>query len=379
MKRIIALIGVFMCVSLYSADASNVAGKQIEFCMIGDSITWADEGDWFRKHLIERMPNLAFVGTHTAKHGYSHAGEGGNSTPHILKRIDNKDNIPDSRYYHLLVGVNDSAACRKDADVERVSRGTADRIKQIISKLLERPTTELVFWGTILPCATGDPAKKNPELEERFVYRDKAASATNVILRKEIPEAFGNRVVIIEYEKPLRKLENWQSIIRLHPTVDGYKIVSGITAEYIAKYAKPANKKLAKYGVEVNNLWNKEEKATSPLIPGWYIVSFDVVDVDGAEAVFTVQSKNKEKYKTPFSKKYKLAAKKGERVQFELFTAYEGYGYNQSNLEFADSNCKIKNVMFEKMRPSKKASKYGTGRFVDRESPISLGELIIEK
>ena len=72
------------------------APAQIPICMIGDSITWAGNGDYWRKYMIERIPSLAFIGTHTAVLGYSHAGEGGNSTEAVLKRM--KD-IPDCPYY----------------------------------------------------------------------------------------------------------------------------------------------------------------------------------------------------------------------------------------------------------------------------------------
>jgi hypothetical protein len=48
--------------------------QQIPICMIGDSITWAGKGDYWRKYLLELLPRLAFVGTHSAVLGYSHAG-----------------------------------------------------------------------------------------------------------------------------------------------------------------------------------------------------------------------------------------------------------------------------------------------------------------
>jgi hypothetical protein len=70
----------------YSATG---ASKQIPLCMIGDSITWAGKGDHWRKELLKRMPNLAFIGTHSAVFGYSHAGEGGDSTGRVLRRIKN--------------------------------------------------------------------------------------------------------------------------------------------------------------------------------------------------------------------------------------------------------------------------------------------------
>ena len=55
-------------------------------CMIGDSITWADHGDTWRQFLLEQIPTLAFVGSHTAKLGYSHAGEEETARPRSSRR-----------------------------------------------------------------------------------------------------------------------------------------------------------------------------------------------------------------------------------------------------------------------------------------------------
>ena len=117
MKLTKSLIGTALASAAFmlaAADApapepKDVAGKQIELCMIGDSITWAGKGDCYRKELVKRIPELAFVGTHTAMYGYSHAGEGGNTTFKVLERLDDPDRVPASRYYHLLIGVNDSS------------------------------------------------------------------------------------------------------------------------------------------------------------------------------------------------------------------------------------------------------------------------------
>lgn len=67
------------------AHAQATTPPQVPLCMIGDSITWAGDGDYWRQYLVEQMPTLAFVGTHSAVLGYSHAGEGGNSTVQVRK------------------------------------------------------------------------------------------------------------------------------------------------------------------------------------------------------------------------------------------------------------------------------------------------------
>ncbi len=375
-SQVVLMIMIVASSMLFSVEPKDVAGKQIELCMIGDSITWAQEGDYFRKHLVAKVPNMAFVGVHTAKYGYSHAGEGGNRTGNVLARLNDVNNIPNCRYYHLLIGINDSNSAKDDATVPIIARGTADRILQIIEGLLARKCTEKVFWGTILPAAPVKNAK--PEGVERMKYRDKAGSATNVILRKEIPERFGDKVVIIEYEKPLRQRPDWPEIIILHPTPFGYDVVTDITAEYIRKYATPANTPMEKFGVEVTNLWNDEEKCTSPLIAGWYVLSLEV-QADAPEVKLTLKSRNPEKLKAPLNMTFTIKGpfKAGQRAEVMFMTGYEGYKYNKSNLEIAECSVGYTNVMMEKMRPSMKASIYGKGTFVDSTSPMALGERFV--
>ncbi len=374
--QVVSMVMVTLSLGLMAVEPKDVAGRQIELCMIGDSITWAQEGDYFRKHLVAKVPNMAFVGVHTAKYGYSHAGEGGNRTGNVLARLNDVNNIPNCRYYHLLIGINDSNSAKDDNTVPIIARGTADRILQIIEGLLARKCTEKIFWGTILPAASVKNAK--PEAVEHMKYRDKAGSATNVILREEIPERFGDKVVIIEYEKPLRQRPDWPEIIVLHPTPFGYDVVTDITAEYIRKYATPANTPLEKFGVEVTNLWNDEEKCTSPLIAGWYVLSLEV-QANTLEVKLTLKSRNPEKLKAPLNMTFTIKGsfKAGQRAEVMFMTGYEGYKYNKSNLEIAECNVGYANVMMEKMRPSMKASIYGKGTFVDSTSPMALGERFV--
>ncbi len=375
-SQVVLMIIIVASSMLFSVEPKDVAGRQIELCMIGDSITWAQEGDYFRKHLVTKVPNMAFVGVHTAKFGYSHAGEGGNRTRNVLARLNDVNNIPNCRYYHLLIGINDSNSAKDDNTVPVIARGTADRILQIIERLLARKCTEKVFWGTILPAAPVKNAK--PEGVEHMKYRDKAGSATNVILRKEIPERFGDKVVIIEYEKPLRARPDWPEIIVLHPTPFGYDVVTDITAEYIRKYATPANTPMEKFGVEVTNLWNDEEKCTSPLIAGWYVLSLEV-QTDAPEVKLTLKSRNPEKLKSPLNMTFTIKGpfKAGQRAEVMFMTGYEGYKYNKSNLEITECSVGYAKVMMEKMRPSMKASVYGKGTFVDSASPMALGERFV--
>ena len=120
---------------------------QIPLCMIGDSITWAQEGDCWRKDLLEHLPNLAFVGTHTAKFGYSHAAEGGNGTPSVLSRLND---IPDCPYYHLLIGTNDNNL-KDESKIPEHSQGTADRIEKMSRSA---PTTDILSTAAPNPAIT---------------------------------------------------------------------------------------------------------------------------------------------------------------------------------------------------------------------------------
>lgn len=354
---------------------ADVAGKQIEWCMVGDSITWAGYGDYFRKYLLEEIPQLAFLGTHTARLGYSHAGEGGNGTVKVLARIDDPLRIPDSRYYHLLIGVNDSGAAKRAEQVDSVARGTADRIQQIIEKMLAKPRTEKVFLGTIMPCCPDN--KATDELKQRYVYRDAAAAATNVILRKEVPARFGDKVVLIEYEKPLRARADWQRIIRLHPIPEGYKVIAGIAAAVIRPAVTPENRPMAKFGVEVTNLWQAETGLSTPLLPGWYVLSFRAKQPVDGQISLTLRSFSGQTYQFPFSKDFKLKAQAGERVYVEFYTGAEAIDYTQAAMEIANLNGSIEDVMIEKMRPTRRGSRYGTGTFIDAESEMSLGEKLV--
>ena len=358
-----------------AVEPRDVAGKQVEWCMVGDSITWAGYGDYFRKYLLEEIPQLAFLGTHTAMLGYSHAGEGGNNTIKVLERIDDPQRVPDSRYYHLLIGINDSSAARSDEQVPKVARGTADRIQQIIEKMLAKPRTEKVFLGTIMPCWPGDNA--TDELKQRYVFRDAAGSATNVILRQEIPARFGDKVVLIEYEKPLRARDDWHRIIRLHPIPAGYKLIASIAAPVIRPCITPENREMPRFGVEVTNLWDAEKKLSAPLLPGWYVLSFRAKKPVEGRISLTLRSDASQTYKFPFRKEFNFEAKAGDRVSADFYTGAEAIDYTRAPMEIADLNGEIEDVMIEKMRPTRQPSRYGTGTFIDAQSPLSLGEKFV--
>ena len=371
---------LMMCCAIAAGMAASgmettimpLPGKQVELCMVGDSITWAEEGDAWRKFLLREMPELAFAGTHSGKYGYSHAGEGGNTTAKVLARIDSVDSVPDCRYYHLLIGVNDNASAKSHEGAMEQAHKTVDAIAEIVRRLEARPCAEKIFLGTLLPCA-------NPDDPEAMKFRDLANRETNKILRAEFDTLFpGGKVVLVEYEKPLRQLPEWRTVIARHPSGEGYEILAGILAGVLRKETAPTTVLAAEhYGVEVHNLWCDQQKCTPPLIPGWYVVSFYVDAGAGREIKFSLESSSPDSIETPFKQEFAVRADSGGRVEAEFFTGYQGFGYEPCSITLKSADSGIHNILIEKMRPLRKASIYGSGRYVDSVTPAQPGEMLI--
>ncbi|MFA6567374.1 MAG: GDSL-type esterase/lipase family protein [Victivallales bacterium] len=344
----------------YSATGKS---GQIPLCMIGDSITWAEKGDCWRKELLERLPNLAFVGTHTAMSGYSHAGEGGNSTGQVLARIKY---VPDCPYYNVLIGTNNNGV--KTADlIQGKSKQTAEDIIKIVNELLKKKGVEKVFLSSILPCATDNP------------FRDQCNSATNRILREKFDETFPkDKVVWVEYEKPIRQVRDWEKKIFLHPNEEGYALIGDITANAIssALNVKPGTESVrpANSGVQVVNLMGENNITVCPVIAGWYILSckVDAVTAQNPEIVLESRLTGKDTFRQAIPVK----ATQGETISANVFTKYEGYGYTRDFLTLKANGCSISSVLLEKMRPSKKPSIHGKDSYIDAVSPVSKGELL---
>ena len=326
------------------------ASGQIPLCMIGDSITWAEYGDHWRKELLKHLPNLAFVGSHTACFGYSHAGEGGNNTSQVLARMDE---IPDCPYYSLLIGTNNNNVQRHEKVIQN-AKETAKEIIEIVKKLLAKNDTKKVFLSSLMPCYTDNP------------LRDLCNHETNKILRDK---KFPSRVVWVEYEKPVRKIKNWEDIILLHPTAEGYAAIAEITAKTIAEaleikaFARPANT-----GVRVVNLMGADNVTDCKIIPGWYTIS---LKVDGEKPNIRLRGKD-----TSFN--LDLPLKTGENnIRKRFYTEAAGYGYTLDYFVLETENCSVSEVLLEKMRPSRLASVYNNKKsYIDTISPFSNGELL---
>ena len=363
--------GTVQALTLEEKEA--LAGKQYVLCMIGDSVTWAEDGDYFRSELLKHIPELAFAGTHTAVLGFSHAGEGGDSTVRVLARLNDPARIPNADYYHLLIGVNDSSAAKTDAQSDAVAEAAADRIEKIVNALLKRPCTRKVFLGAILPSPFDMKTRAS-------TVRERTASVLNQKIRQSFNRRFpDNRVVWIEYEEPLRaNLAVWNTPRNLrgaHPTKHGYKMVAAIAAPVLKKHMQfNAPDAVGKAGVEVVNLWKAEQNASLPLIPGWYTLSMELDDC--SEVEFTLFSTSN-KPKARFMRSFVLNGKPGERLEINFMTGYQNYGYDKSPFKIDVANGKIKNIQIEKMRPLMRASNYTPERFIDTDTPAAAGEVLL--
>ncbi len=359
----ISLLALGVSGALAYAQAATVP-PQTPLCMVGDSITWAQEGDWWRAYLIEQIPTLAFVGTHTGVLGYSHAGEGGDGTLAVLQRLPL---IPDCPNYSLLIGTNDGSG-NTEAEQQAAAQARADRIVKIVKGLLAKPSAKKVFLGSILPCQTDNP------------LRDQTNSRVNAILRPQIGALFPDgRVVWVEYEYPIRAIRNWGPIILLHPTKTGYRLIATILAQTIRDELKlgdnlAAPKPLPGAGVRIENLW-QGDKTTLPVIAGWYTLSFDVKSAE-AGASITLTGEGNSPART-MTQSFKIGADMvGKRITWNLMTGYVGYEYTTGVIKMTMDKCALDRILFEKKRPSGVASVYGAGSYLDTTSPISPGELV---
>lgn len=388
MKRILAMASLFaMAAVSASAAASHEAWdfqygnnsdpEQIPLCMIGDSITWADNGDCWRKFMLEKLPRLAFVGTHSASFGYSHCGEGGNNTRQVLRRMNN---IPDCPYYLLHIGTNNNDALPKGAPRNKIlgapteeeltkyilpcAEATAEDVVRIVNELLKKKGVKKVFLCSILPCYR--PTS----------FRNRTNFETNRILRTKLSGFPEGKVVWVELEKPVLEIPDWERVIKLHPLKPGYEVIAAVTADAIIKALNiddPAKAPVAKgkVGVRVFNLLDAEKMQTKMMLRcGYYTISGTVKKVGKNPGLRLI---NSVRY-APFDKTFPVNVKEGERFEFEFFTGNPSrVGQSVYKMELVDFEAD--QLMIEKKRPSGKASPYTPGLLIDTTSVPALGEV----
>lgn len=218
-----------------------------------------------------------------------------------------------------------------------------------------------------MPCYTDKP------------LRDVCNHETSKILRAKFAEAFPDgRVVWVEYEEPVRAIKGWEDIILLHPKPEGYAVIAEITAKTISEalqkdfYQEPVRPENS--GVQVINLMGNDNTSVCPVIAGWYSLSFKVDSVNGENPLVRLHGKDAT-FETPLSLEIKVKSS-AERTCKRFFTEAEGYGYTRDYLVLEAQDCTISEILLEKMRPSRQASVYNTGSYIDTVSPFSNGELL---
>lgn len=174
--------------------------------MVGDSITWWSKGRYMRCLLSKNMTNVSFTGPHTDTFGYGHAGEGGDKTFDIIKRLDA---IKESDYYFLLAGTNDSKILTPEQSFEN--------LKKISKELSEKGGTVIV--STLLP---------------RLDQYDGRNQKLNKLLLSWNGE--GCNCKVIDLYSDFKAMDNYKSMywdFGLHPTVIGYKHIAEIISPKI--------------------------------------------------------------------------------------------------------------------------------------------------
>ena len=360
---------------LSKAQLESLRRSQLHLCMVGDSVSWAEDGDYFRRELLELLPQLAFAGSHSALLGYAHAGEGGDSTVQLLRRLDDPERVPPAAYYHLLIGINDCSAAKSDDQSPRTAMETAARIIEIVERLLKKQCTCKVFVGSLLPSPFD-------MLTGESTVRERTGALVNEYLRKLLPEhPERRRIVWIEYEQPLRReLAEWKKPENLrgaHPTAQGYKRLAVIAAPVLKEHMQPQlPDEQRQAGVEVVNLYCAEKNCSLPLIPGWYTLSMQLAECSCLEFKLFSLERDPEKR---FEQSFQLSGAPGTRVEVNFMTGYENFGYTKAPFALEFSAGRGQDIQIEKMRPLQHASCYGRGRFVDTVSPIAPGEVLVNK
>ncbi|MFO7947661.1 MAG: hypothetical protein R6V19_12705, partial [Armatimonadota bacterium] len=258
-------------------------------------------------------------------------------------------------------------------EVEEVAQGTSGRIIEIINGLLQKPSVEKVFLASVLPCATDNP------------FRDKTNSRVNEILKEKFDELWPDgRVVWVEYEAPVRATENWEPKIRLHPTQEGYRLLAEILADALRdelnlpeEIGEPEPKENT--GVQVVNLWEGgvDGHTTAPVLADFYTISFDVTGVGEEGGTVTVRSQDGN-VDYPLEKSFTVPADAADsRLDFTFFTGHERRTYTRTAWELDVEGCTIDRILIEKKRPNAVPSVYGSGTYVDYETPPAPGELVV--
>ena len=184
----------------YSTERKLIYGRTLD--TIGDSITWWQQGRFFRCLMRDAGLMYDFRGSHYDVFGFGHDGLGGNTSQNVLDRMNE---IPVQDAYFLLIGTNDRIEPQE----------TVNNIIQIVLQLKEKSPCAKVYFSTLLPRNDGFNARNQ---------------SINSLLRA-LP-AVCDKCKLIDTGNYFYTLPSWQSYLAdgLHPTYIGYqKIASYVT------------------------------------------------------------------------------------------------------------------------------------------------------
>ncbi len=203
MKKLLGIIFILVT-SLARATSCQVGIEQPNYFgrtldTVGDSITWFDDGKYFRCLLRDYGLTYDFKGAHTDPFGFGHDGEGGDTTDLVLQRMTS---IAVADGYFLLIGTNDQITPEK----------TVANIKLIAALLKNKNANSTVYISTVLP-RTDDLNQRNQKI--------------NALLKKQAN--FCDKCVLVDLGGMFYSTPNWPNYFLpggLHPNYKGYELMA---------------------------------------------------------------------------------------------------------------------------------------------------------
>lgn len=206
-------LGARYVLALMEDPPVDSAGPQ--FVTVGDSITWWNDGRYFRCTLLNHGLRATFLGSRIDTFGYRHDGEGNDTSADVIARLSF---IPDSENYLLMIGTNDLS---KKID-------TVNNINTIASTLAARGPRATVLVSTLLP---------------RFDEFASAAIDVNAKLR-EVPLICPEQCKLVDIAAEVERLPEWRSVLLpdgIHPTRGGYEAIAPIVVDILEGHIRTAN------------------------------------------------------------------------------------------------------------------------------------------
>jgi len=196
-----------------SVEAPRPQAGQQTFATIGDSMTWFNDGQYFRCKLATKLSGYRFIGSNTDSFGFGHDGHGGDNSLEVLNRVDR---VPVADAYFLLVGANDIGYTPKE---------TAQRIAKIVGRLLDRGNNPRVYVST-LP-VRGDKyawqaPKRSAAIRDWYKSCDCHANVTLV----------DTRASMLNTKYPLANLINPKPDL-IHPSPAGYDLMTDLISDSV--------------------------------------------------------------------------------------------------------------------------------------------------